>query len=76
MTPELKTLKDVNGNLVTIKMSDLIEFMIEDKFEIFGMDLKAILEIRKVYLTNGGGLPITAESIRGMYDDKKSHVRV
>ena len=64
---ELFTIKDINGNYVSIDSVDLYEALKIQNFKLFGMDMLSILEMRKQYLYRHAKLPITVETIKEMY---------
>ena len=60
------TIKDVNGNFVLIEEKELSQALANEGFRVFGLNLNEINLLRKLYMSLGGRLPITKESIEGM----------
>jgi hypothetical protein len=59
--------KDINGNYVLIKKEELMDKVKELGLTLFGMDIDAIVSLRKGYMQSGGKLPITKESVEELY---------
>ncbi len=66
---EYITLKDVKGNLFTVKAIDLIHTLKDSSYHIFGMDFESIMFMRKMYLTLGGSLDITTDKIDALISE-------
>lgn len=58
------SLKDANGQYHVFKEQDVLEAFTCSDFQILGMSLNVLLEIRNIYLEKAGVLPITVSSVR------------
>lgn len=69
MRPKLSfnVIKDINGQFVTIKTEDLIQYLLESDFTIFGMNIETIKELRNQYLLHGGKMDITPERVKEVF---------
>ena len=60
-------IKDANGTYRRINCDDLIKFLSDNKFSVFGIGIDEIAELKNWYFALGGQLPITSESIRDIF---------
>lgn len=70
MSRKYIVLTDVNGKSVTVDTVDIYSELQTQDFTIFGLDLAAVVELKRQYELRDGVLPATVGSIREIFGDR------
>ena len=63
------SVKDANGQWISVKEKDLIETFTENQFTICGMNIHVLLAIREEYIKQGGKIPMTEDSVKEIFSN-------
>ena len=62
--------EDLNGNNVFVEESEVQEYIMSSDFKIYGCRPQEILNLRKMYMSLGGEMPMSPESINKLIELK------
>jgi len=65
------TIKDANGNYVPIEAEELSKVVVDNLSTLFGMDVAAIIEFRKIMMLEGFSPDVSAKDVKDFYDRTK-----
>jgi hypothetical protein len=67
---DLITMKDANGNFVTLRYTDIFECLKVKRITLFGLDIPTIAELRHQYLLRGGQTNATPETVKEIFSSR------